>query len=302
MVFSREDQLAMTSSSFRPQTILLATDFLESSRLALDFAVGFAHHYKSELILLHIFHLTPAAAEAEAMHERPSMSRLSREKRLEILATGVRRLGIDAKWRLEEGWMPERLLERTREIAPDLLVLGTHGESAGLQHMLIGSNAEEVLLSVTCPTLTVGRHVPAGISPDISFEHILYITDLTSESAAAAPYAVALSEEFHARIEVCHLVEGDGSDDTQTQRRQADKYCEAVGRVLPGGEPSWCSSRAQLEHGATADEILKRTANDTAGLVILGVRAETQFGRRLHTSMAYRLVAGAASPVFTVCG
>lgn len=290
------------TSSFRPKTILLATDFLESSRLALDFAVGFAHHYKSELILLHIFYLPPEAAEAEVLHGGPSMSRLSREKRLEILATGVRRLGIDVQWRLEEGWMPESLLERTREIAPDLLVIGTHGEGAGLRHMLIGSNAEEVLLSAPCPTLTVGRHVPAGISPDISFEHILYITDLTPESAAAAPYAVALSEEFHARIDVCHLVDGGGDDDPQTHRRQADKYCEAVGRILPNGEPAWCSSRAQLEHAATADEILKRTANDTAGLVVLGVRAESQFGRRLHTSMAYRLVAGAVSPVFTVCG
>jgi len=290
------------TSSFRPKKILLATDFLESSRLALDFAVGFAHHYKAELILMHIFHLPPEAAEAEALHEGPSMSRVNREKRLDILAASVRRLGIEVQCRLEEGWMPGSLLERTREIAPDLLVLGTHGVSAGLQHMLIGSNAEEVLLQAPCPTLTVGRHVPAGISPNISFEHILYITDLTPESAAAAPYAVALSEEFHARIDVCHLVDGHASDDAETQRRLADKYCEAVGRILPNGEPSWCSSRAQLEHGARADEILKRTVKDAAGLVVLGVKAESQFGRRMHTSMAYQLVASAASPVLTVCG
>lgn len=290
------------TSSFRPKTILLATDFLESSRLALDFAVGFAHHYKAKLILLHIFHLPPEAAEAEVLHGGPSMSRLSRENRLEILATGVRRLGIDVKWCLEEGWMPTRLLEKANEIAPDLLVLGTHGVGPGLQHMLIGSNAEEVLLSAPCPTLTVGRHVPAGVSPEISFEHILYITDLTPESAAAASYAVALSENFHARLEVCHLLDGQGSADTEAHRHRADRYCEAVGRILPQGEPFWCSSRAQLEHGARADEILKRTANDTTGLVVLGVRAESQFARRLHTSMAYQLVAGAACPVFTVSG
>lgn len=290
------------TSSFHPKKILLATDFLESSRLALDFAVGFAHHYKSELILLHIFHLPPEAAEVEALREGPSMSRLSREKRLETFAAGVRRLGIDVACRLEEGWMPGSLLDRTKDIAPDLLVLGTHGIGGGLEHMFIGSNAEEVLLSAPCPTLTVGRHVPAGISPDISFERILYITDLTPESAAAAPYALALSEEFHARLDVCHLVEGPSADDAEAQRRLADKYCEAVGRILPNGEPSWCSSREQLEHGATADEILKRTLNETAGLVVLGVRAESQFGRRLHTSMAYQLVASAASPVFTVGG
>jgi len=286
------------SSLFRPKRILLATDFLESSRLALDFAVGFAHHYKSELIFLHIFHLPQAAAEAEAL-DGPSISRLNREERLQILAAGVRRLGIDVNWRLEEGWMPGSLLERIREIAPDLLVLGTHGVRAGLEHMLIGSNAEEVLLSAPCPTLTVGRHVPAGVSPNISFTHILYITDLTPESAVAAPYAVALSEEFHAQLDVCHFLDGQVSDDVEAQHQLADKYCEAVGRVLPNGEPFWCSSREQLDRGANADAILKRAVKDTGGLVVLGVKAESHFGLRLHTSMAYQLVARAACPVFT---
>ena len=145
------------TTSFHPKTILLATDFLESSRLALDFAVGFAHHYKSELILLHVFHLPPEAAEAEVLHGGPSMSRLSREKRLEIFAAGVRRLGIDVKWRLEEGWMPETLLQRAREIAPDSCAWNPWIRRR-TQRMLIVSNAEEVLLSAPCPMFTVACH------------------------------------------------------------------------------------------------------------------------------------------------
>ena len=37
----------------------------------------------------------------------------------------------------------------------------------------------------------------------------------------------------------------------------------------------------QLEHGATAGEILKRTRTDTAGLIVLGVYAESQFARKM---------------------
>jgi hypothetical protein len=107
--------------------------------------------------------------------------------------------------------------------------------------MLIGSNAEEVLLSVPCPTLNVGRHVPAGIGLDASFEHVLYITDFTPESAAAAPYAVGLSHDFHARLEVCHLLSEHGDKSDEAQHRREERYCDAVRRKLPNGEASWCS-------------------------------------------------------------
>jgi nucleotide-binding universal stress UspA family protein len=290
------------TTSLRPKTILFATDFLESSRLALDFAVAFAHHYQAKLLMVHVFHMPQAAAEVEVLHDGPSISRRSRETRLEAFAAGVRRAGVDVEWRLVEGWMPEALLRKAQEIEPDLLVLGTHGVYRGLGHMLIGSNAEEVLLSAPCPTLTAGRHVSAGIGPDASFEHVLYITDFTPESAAAAPYAVSLSQEFDARLYVCHLLPDHGDRNGEVQSRIAQHYCEAVSRTLPNGEASWCSPGAQLEHGVKAAEILQRARGDTAGLIVLGVKSESQFARHLHTSLAFQLVATAACPVFAVCG
>ncbi|MGA2371692.1 MAG: universal stress protein [Candidatus Korobacteraceae bacterium] len=290
------------TTSLRPKTIVFATDFLESSRLALDFAVAFAHHYQAKLLILHVFHMPQAAAEVEVLHEGPSMSRRSRETRLEAFAAGVRRAGVDVEWRLVEGWMPEALLEKVQEIKPDLLVLGTHGVYRGLGHILIGSNAEEMLLTAPCPTLTVGRHVPAGIGLDASFEHVLYITDFTPESAAAAPYAVGLSHDFHARLEVCHLLSEHGDKSDEAQHRREEQYCDAVRRKLPNGEASWCSPGAQLEHGVKASEILQRARGDTAGLIVLGVKGESQFARHLHTSLAFQLVATAACPVFAICG
>jgi nucleotide-binding universal stress UspA family protein len=51
--------------------ILFATDFLESSRLALDYAVAFAHHFNSTVVLLHAVELSPAAEGAEAVTAQP---------------------------------------------------------------------------------------------------------------------------------------------------------------------------------------------------------------------------------------
>src|SRR5208337_3874237 len=102
-----------------------------------------------------------------------------REARLEAFASGARRANVEVEWQILEGWMPDALLARIQEKTPDLLVMGTHGVYRGLGHLLIGSNAEAVLLSAPCPTLTVGRHVPAGVSLNIAFDRVLYITDFT---------------------------------------------------------------------------------------------------------------------------
>jgi nucleotide-binding universal stress UspA family protein len=282
-----------------PKKILFATDFLESSRLALDYAVALAHHYKSRLLIVHVFHLPQAALEEEAL-DGPSLSRLSCERRLEAFAASVRHAGVEAEWRLLEGWMPEALLAEVREIKPDLLALGTHGVYRGLGHMLIGSNAEAMLLSSSCPTLTVGRHVPGGIGPGSSPEYILYVTDFTPESAAAAPYAVALSHDFHARLQICHFAQDHDNRDSETSHRQAEQYCEAVQRYLPGADSSWCVPGEQLEHRASKQEILRRTQTDAMGLIVLGVKPESQFARHMHTSFAYELVVTAACPVLTL--
>lgn len=52
--------------------IVFATDFLGSSRLALDYAVVFARHFKATIIMVHALELSHPAKEAEA--ERPGFA------------------------------------------------------------------------------------------------------------------------------------------------------------------------------------------------------------------------------------
>jgi nucleotide-binding universal stress UspA family protein len=55
--------------------ILFATDFLESSRLALDYAMAFAHHFKATIIMLHVLELSNPAIVAELSTTRPCVTR-----------------------------------------------------------------------------------------------------------------------------------------------------------------------------------------------------------------------------------
>ena len=77
---------------------------------------------------------------------------------------------------------------------------GTHGRTA-IGRLLMGSVAEQVFRTVTCPVLTVRPKIPRapgvlkrGRNEDIEptgveFRQILYATDFTPQSLAAASYA-----------------------------------------------------------------------------------------------------------------
>ena len=57
-----------------------------------------------------------------------------------------------------------RLLELARELAADLIIVGTHGRS-GPRRVLLGSVAEEVLRDAPCNVLVVRLSPPAEEPP-----------------------------------------------------------------------------------------------------------------------------------------
>jgi nucleotide-binding universal stress UspA family protein len=279
--------------------ILFATDFLESSRLALDYAVALAHHFKAALLLLHAVELSPAAEEAEGLTKRPSVSRNLAEERLEAFASGVRRTGLRVDTLVEDGSPCQVILDTVKSQAPDLLIMGVHGVHRGVGHLVIGSNTEKILLTVTCPTLSVGAHVLAGIDLNLRLNEILYCSDFTPAAVAAARYALLLGEAFHLPVDVCHLAPPDG-DDTNTPEKIAADYCAALRKMMPGSAEEWCTPAFHLKHSMTLKQILERVESEFAGLIVLGVHAESQLGRHVRTSLAYELLTRAVCPILSV--
>jgi nucleotide-binding universal stress UspA family protein len=280
--------------------ILFATDFLESSRLALDYAVAFAHRFNATLVFLNAIELPSSAEAAEMVTARASLSREAAEERLEAFAAGVRRTGIEVEVLVKDGTPCQVVLDAVKEMSPDLLILGVHGVHRGIGHLLIGSNTEKILLSVSCPTLSVGAHVLAGIDLRLNLNEILYCSDFTPQAAAAAPYALQLGVEFNVPVEVCHLAPAPIEGNVDTAAKAAELYCDELRRVAPEIAESWCTPAFHLAHGLTLDQIVDRTGAETAGLIVLGVHAASQFGRHLHTSFAYQLLTKAVCPVLTI--
>lgn len=282
------------------ERILFATDYLESSRLALDYAVAFAHQFQACIVMLHVVQLSQAAVEAELTTSGLSVSRREAQDRLEVLASGVRHTGLHVEARIEDGDPCEEILKAVSVHRADLLVLGVHGVHRGVEHLLLGSNTEKILLSSTCPTLTVGAHVLAGFSVALHLREILYFSDFTADAAAAASYAVLLGKALHVPVDVCHLLPSIAENDFELRRKLADEYSDTIRRALPGWESEWCTPAFHLQRGMKTEQMLARARSQNAGLIVLGVHAKAFLERHLHSSFAYQLLANATCPIISI--
>ncbi len=280
--------------------IVFATDFLESSRLALDYAVAFAHHYNASLTILHAFELSAEAAEAELRSHKPSLSREMASQRLEAFASGVRRVGITVRVDLRDGDPCAAVLGSVTDNKADLLVLGTHGVYRGLEHLLVGSNAEKILHSAKCPTLTVGRHVMAGLDLGLNASQILLVSDFTAGGANAAAYALSLGRDLAVPVELIQAVSENTPADPDRLRAAAEEFCKQLARNPSVPHRDWCDPDYHLRRRLPTNEILELAKLSANSLMVLGVQSVSRLNRHLQTSLAYELVARASCPLISI--
>lgn len=287
-------------SGLQLKSVVLATDFLESSRLALDYAVAFAHQFAATLTIVHIFEMSFEAVEAEIVSHRPSVTRAAALARLEAFAAGVHRAGIQAQVDLRDGEPCAAILNAAAERHCDLLVLGTHGIYRGLQHLVLGSNAEKIMLSTPCPALTVGRHVMAGIDLDLKIGNIVFISDLTQESIPQASYALRLGQRLGIPVDLAHIRSGDPSADAELSGKLAARYGEILTKDPLSADPQWNSAKYHLERLLDPQELMQRAEASANSLFVTCVYPASRASRHLHASIAFELAARAASPLLSI--
>jgi glycine betaine transporter len=145
------------------RTLLVPFDFSIHAKAALDTAVDLAGKLGADLKVLHIVQ-SPLAVyglpypEGSTMIPPIDMGAI-REDCLKSLREVVSEVRIEGPGKIEaevvEGMNIAETLRATAEkLGADLIVMGTHGRT-GLAHAFLGSVAERILRTATCPVLTV---------------------------------------------------------------------------------------------------------------------------------------------------
>ncbi len=143
-----------TSPQSAPR-ILCAVDFSGSADAAVDHAARLARRLGAELHLVHAPPLPIAAFPEAGLTTVPvHPEQVIDEARAGLESYAAHHPGIDVALHVRLGPPCDVVLELQQELGADYLVLGTHGRT-GLDHLLMGSVAEQVVRRAPVPVLTV---------------------------------------------------------------------------------------------------------------------------------------------------
>ncbi|MFY9722166.1 MAG: universal stress protein [Azonexus sp.] len=146
------------------RNILVAIDDSETSRCALDEAINITRATGAKLHIVHV-----ADEVLLGMHQRTVSTTLNLDHAMAaIRGAGAKILddartaasGIDAETILLETMkrrVSEVLVDKSRELGCDLIVIGRHGQR-GLARLILGSVAEQVAKIADASVLLVRKH------------------------------------------------------------------------------------------------------------------------------------------------
>ena len=140
--------------------ILLPTDFSQCSAEAAEAARFLAERFGSVVVVLHVLD-EPATLDPMFRGEVPlemlrsRMEEFARENMGAFLARHFSGFG-NFDTMLTTGIPYREIIGKAREVAVDLIVIGTHGRT-GVEHVIFGSTAEKVVRMAPCPVLSVRR-------------------------------------------------------------------------------------------------------------------------------------------------
>ncbi|MEM9488294.1 MAG: universal stress protein [Myxococcota bacterium] len=293
------------------KNILVAIDFSEESRLALEQAVLLAEHRGSKLVLLWVENSTVSAPTGAAISgsNMHNVQRLITEQhaqaaqRLEALAQDGRDRGVEIAVRVASGHPDEVIVSIGEELGADLIVTGTKGLT-GVKRFFLGSVAEKVMRTSTTNVLIVrGQARP--------LRHVLVPTDFSPASEKALKLAAGLAG--------CGVASGDaGSPPGQIDLLHAWQYptgttgvstpnptegplAEVRAEILTAGEAQGrkliarfnldrCLINFVQDYGSAAaviqDRIESRINNRPYDLVAMGTHGYRGFRRFLLGSVA----------------
>jgi nucleotide-binding universal stress UspA family protein len=139
-----------------PRRFLVPMDFSRMSEQALDYALDLAGRSDGYVVILHAIthlpHVLPEAISHDAARSDSAVKSAGRE--LDKLTEARKACGVPINVVVKHGVPWRMIIDTARELDVDVVVMGTHGNTA-LPRPLMGSVADKVVRMSPCPVLTI---------------------------------------------------------------------------------------------------------------------------------------------------
>ena len=290
------------------ERITCLVDFSDGSRRGLEYAASMARAHQAQLTVLHVYSvlsvddLMPLSNAGAAGAFDPDVLRA---ELAEFVRTVCGDLPVTLTLR-RAAKVDGAIADTVADLAPDLLVLGSHG-LGWFERLLMGSTSEPIVDRAACPVLIVSPHAPDA--PADGFERIVCGVDFSTASLAAARYAVRFASSA-SEVTLVHAIEIPpevrekqivAAIDVDGVRAAAEASALTRLRSLDlGDETVRCGIERRVVEGAASRQLLRLAAEQRADLIVLGSQRRGVLDRLVFGSHVHEVLRNAPCPVLTV--
>jgi nucleotide-binding universal stress UspA family protein len=275
------------------QNVLVATDFSEHNHSALRYAAAIARRAQGKVYVAHVispsFRIGP-----EDVHPALCQTRREAERKLAAVMKSAELRGVHTEPVLKEGEFPKTLCKLAHERGTDLLVLSTRGRK-GISKLILGSTVEGICKVAPCPMILTGPKV--GRDRQLSFDRILYPTDLSPCSLGVLPYVLALAEQDGSLVRFVRILppENESSIDSAKAELLTQFTSVMTARTKLAKNPEFA-----VECGEPQKTILDVAESWGADLIAMGAHRPGNLAAHFPGDLVYEVVCDAKCPVMTV--
>lgn len=301
-------QAVATRSRIQIKNVLFATDFSEASHNPLAFAVAMARGYGATIHALHV--VTPEAYLYATPENAAAFEEMEESLESEMAKVSAGLSGVPNETAIERSVSVLAAVEDCIEKNHiDLVVVGTQGHT-GVRKLLMGSTAEAIFRHARVPVLTIGPAVREGIHNGGKFRSVLFATDLTEISLAAASFAFSIAEDNDAKLTLLHVAHRQSAKDAEPQAASARIASAAdimhiLHEMIPVDSDLWSRPEVVLKFGEPAKQILETATEKAADLIVMGprsVKGPLAAATHLSKGVSYNVAIRSRCAVLTVRG
>lgn len=282
--------------------ILLPVDFPNTSLRVIRQAAKLAHHFHSEILMLHV--VTPQSHAAGVPEGGPELAgwdllaEVTKEAEKKMDRSFGPELGdLTIRRVLVKGSAAQAIVQMAQDEGADLIMMPSYGQT--FSQFLLGSVTGKVLDKTDCPVWT-DAHVEESRVQEFSIRNVLCAVDFNSHNHTTVSWAMQIAAEFGAHLTFVHVTAG------VELWGPGGSYVNKRWKAELVGDASEHIAELQKKMGTKADvligsgdvpKVLSQAAKKTkADLLLSGSRP---YGGHLRTH-GYAIICAVAIPVLSV--
>jgi len=213
--------------SIKTSKILIPIDFSDQSMYALSQACSLAQTKNSKIYILSVIEEQNKISSLFLDDQTDMLQNKVKSKLNQISIDMSSKYNIDIELMVSKGKVYNQIIEVSKMISTDLIVMGTTGSPKEGFKKFIGSNAERVVRLAQCPVITIkGKNLRNGC------QNIILPLDLEKETREKITYAIEYARYWHATVRLVSVLLDDNQQNKNVlikNLNQAEKFIKDAG-------------------------------------------------------------------------